>query len=87
MDGGGRATQDAKAKFTGVNDRLSRAHPMSIANASGALLPKAGSFKRRSMGAKELSRKGPYKILSSSITRFSNALLSCLSCFRALSLL
>jgi len=41
-DGGGRATQETKAEFTGVNDRLSRARPMSIANALGAFLPRVG---------------------------------------------
>jgi len=57
-DGGGRATQDAKAELTGVNDRLSRACPMSVANALGAFLPTVGAFRRRRMGAKELSCKG-----------------------------
>jgi len=53
-----KAKARGKRKFTGVNDRLSRACPMSVENALGAFLPTVGAFRRRRMGAKELSCKG-----------------------------
>ncbi len=62
MDAGGRATQDAIAEFTVVNDRLSRACPASEASALGAFLTLHGS----KMALVQRSRySGQLRILSS----------------------